>query len=76
MKRLTAKFDPKLLNFDKKTTTSRNCAELLNGVVKDPELHKRVTTGDERWVYDMTSKPRANNANGSYLESQDRSNRF
>ena len=51
LKRVAAKFVPKLLNFDPKTRRMTIAQEMLNGVNHDPDLLKRVITGDESWVY-------------------------
>lgn len=51
MRRVAAKFVPKLLNFDQKQSRMNIAQELLNEVNDDPELLKRVITGDETWVY-------------------------
>ena len=51
MKRVAAKFVPKLLNFDQKQRRVDIAQELLNEVNNDPELLKTVITGDETWVY-------------------------
>ena len=51
MKRVAAKFVPKLLNFDQKQHRMNIAQELLNEVNDDLELIKRVITGDETWVY-------------------------
>ena len=51
MKRVAAKFNPKLLNFDQKNNHMNIAQELLNDVNDDPDLLKRVITGDETWVY-------------------------
>lgn len=48
---VAAKFVPKLLNFDQKQCRMDIAQELLNEVNDDPELLKRVITGDETWVY-------------------------
>ena len=47
LKRVAAKFVPKLLNFDQKTRRMTIAQEMLNGVNDDPDLLKRVITGDE-----------------------------
>ena len=44
MKRVAAKFVPKLLNFDQKQHRMNIAQELLNEVNDDPELIKRVIT--------------------------------
>ncbi|XP_046959645.1 protein GVQW3-like [Vanessa cardui] len=51
MKRVAAKFVPKLLNFEQKQRRISIVQELLNDVNNDPDLLKRVITGDETWVY-------------------------
>ncbi|GAB1860480.1 Histone-lysine n-methyltransferase setmar-like protein [Camponotus japonicus] len=51
MKRVSAKFVPKLLNFDQKSRRMSISQEMLNDVNDDPDLLKRVITGDETWVY-------------------------
>ncbi|XP_025262232.1 protein GVQW3-like [Camponotus floridanus] len=51
MQRVAAKFVPKLLNFDQKQRRVDIAQELLNAVNDDPDLFKRVITGDESWVY-------------------------
>ena len=51
MKRVAAKFVPKLLNFEQKQRRISIAQELLNDVNDDPGLLKRVITGDETWVY-------------------------
>jgi len=48
MKRVAAKFVPKLLNFDQKNCRMSIAQELLND---DPDLLKRIITGDETWVW-------------------------
>lgn len=58
MKRLVAKFVPKLLNCQQKdcrVQLAQECLELANG---DPTFLRRVITGDESWVYgyDMETK--------------------
>ncbi|XP_050528011.1 protein GVQW3-like [Daktulosphaira vitifoliae] len=51
MRRVSAKIVPKLLNFDQKNRRMSIALELLNDVNDDPDLLKRVITGDESWVY-------------------------
>lgn len=51
MKRVAAKFVPKLLHFDQKQLRMEIAQESLNEVNNDAELLKRVITGDETWVY-------------------------
>ncbi|XP_046964592.1 uncharacterized protein LOC124533404 [Vanessa cardui] len=58
MKRVAAKFVSKLLNFEQKQRRISIAQELLNDVNNDPDLLKRVITGDETWVhgYDVETK--------------------
>ena len=51
MRRVAAKFVPKLLNFDQKQQRVTIANELLDSVRHDPNLLQRVITGDESWVY-------------------------
>lgn len=51
MKRVAAKFVPKLLNFEQKQRRMEVAQESLNEVNNDAELLKRLITGDETWVY-------------------------
>ncbi|XP_011051621.1 PREDICTED: putative uncharacterized protein FLJ37770 [Acromyrmex echinatior] len=51
MKRVAAKFVPKLLNFDQKQHRINIAKELLDSVRDDPNVLQRVITGDESWVY-------------------------
>jgi len=46
MKRVSAKFVPKVLNFDQKNRRMSIAQELLNDVNDDPDLLKRVKTWD------------------------------
>ncbi|XP_011049530.1 PREDICTED: putative uncharacterized protein FLJ37770 [Acromyrmex echinatior] len=51
MRRIAAKFVPKLLNFDQKQHRINIVKELLDSVRDDPNVLQRVITGDESWVY-------------------------
>ena len=52
LKSVAPKFVPKLLNIDQKTRRVNIAQEMLNDVNDDPDLLKRVITGDKSWVYD------------------------
>ncbi|UYV78697.1 K02A2.6-like [Cordylochernes scorpioides] len=52
MRRVAAKFVPKLLNCDQKQHRMNIANEMLDSVRDDPNLLQRVITGDEAWVYD------------------------
>ena len=51
MRRVSAKFISKLLNFDQKNRRMTITQEMLNEVNEDPDFLKRVITGDKPWVY-------------------------
>ena len=51
MRRVAAKFVPKLLNFDQKQHRINIAKELLDSVRDDPNVLQRIITGDESWVY-------------------------
>ncbi|UYV64317.1 hypothetical protein LAZ67_3000269 [Cordylochernes scorpioides] len=51
MRRIVAKFVPKLLNCDQKQHRMNIANEMLDSVRDDPNLLQRVITGDEAWVY-------------------------
>ncbi|UYV68333.1 hypothetical protein LAZ67_5003912 [Cordylochernes scorpioides] len=72
MRRVAAKFVPKLLNCDQKQHRMNIANEMLDSVRDDPNLLQRVITGDEAWVMVMTWKPKLNHLNGSCRTNQDR----
>ncbi|UYV67748.1 hypothetical protein LAZ67_5001891 [Cordylochernes scorpioides] len=51
MRRVAAKFVPKLLNCDQKQHRMNIANEMLDSVRDDPNLLQRVITGDEAWGY-------------------------
>ena len=51
MKRVAAKFVPKLLNLEQKQRRMKVCQDSLNEVNVDSDLLKRIITGDETWIY-------------------------
>ncbi|UYV62235.1 hypothetical protein LAZ67_1008329 [Cordylochernes scorpioides] len=51
MRRVAAKFVPKLLNCDQKQHRMNIANEMLDSVRDDPNLLQRVVTGYEAWVY-------------------------
>ncbi|UYV81528.1 hypothetical protein LAZ67_20001451, partial [Cordylochernes scorpioides] len=51
MRRVAAKFVPKLLNCDQKQHRMNIANEMLDSVRDDPNLLQRVITGDEAWEY-------------------------
>ena len=69
LKRVAAKFVPKLLNFDQKTRRMTIAQEMLNDVNGDPDLLKKVITGDESWVYGYDVKTKAQSSQWKHTES-------
>ncbi|UYV77691.1 hypothetical protein LAZ67_15001959 [Cordylochernes scorpioides] len=51
MRRVAAKFVPKLLNCDQKQHRMNIANEMLDSVRNDPNFLQRVITSDEAWVY-------------------------
>ena len=51
IRRVAAKFVPKLLNFDQKQHCINIVKKLLNSVGNDPNLLQRVIIGDKSWIY-------------------------
>ena len=51
MRRVAAKFVPKLLNFDQKQHRINIAKEILASLRNVPNLLQRVITGDESWIY-------------------------
>ena len=51
MKRVAAKFVPKLLNFEQKQRRMEVAQESLNEANDDAELLKSIIVGDKTWVY-------------------------
>ena len=60
MKRTAPKIVSKLLNFKQKQRRMDIAQEMLTAFNNDPDLLKKVTTGDESWVcgYDIETKGR------------------
>ena len=69
LKRVTAKFVSRLLNFDQKTRRMTIAQEMLNDVNNDPDLLKRVITGDELQVYDYDVETKAQSSQWKHTES-------
>ncbi|UYV84101.1 hypothetical protein LAZ67_X001176 [Cordylochernes scorpioides] len=59
MRRVAAKFVPKLLNCDQKQHRMNIANEMLDSVRDDPNLLQRVLTGDEAWVYGYDGETKA-----------------
>ena len=69
LKRVAAKFVPKLLNFDQKTRRMTIAQEILNDVNDDPDSLKKVITGDESWVYGYDVETKAQSSQWKHTES-------
>ena len=59
MRRVSAKFIPKLLSDEQKHHRLQVTQEMINRSENDPDLLNRVITGDESWVYGYAPKTRA-----------------
>ncbi|UYV61411.1 hypothetical protein LAZ67_1004761 [Cordylochernes scorpioides] len=68
MRRVAAKFVPKLLNCDKKQHRMNIANEMLDSVRDDPNLLQRVTTGDEAWVYGYDVETKAQSSQWKLLQ--------
>jgi len=51
MRRVAAKFVPRLLTQDQKNTRLTLCLELKNQIESDPNFLSKVITGDDSWCY-------------------------
>jgi len=51
MRRIEAKFVPRLLKNDQRDHRVQLCTELQKAVRNDPNFLSRVITGDESWLY-------------------------
>lgn len=51
MRRVSAKFIPKLLTDEQKEARVQICADLLETSENDPDFIRNIITGDESWVY-------------------------
>ena len=69
LKRVAAKFVPKLLNSYQKTRRMTIAQEMLNDVNYDPNLFKKVITGDESLVYGYDVETKAQSSQWKHTES-------
>ncbi|UYV80715.1 hypothetical protein LAZ67_19001522 [Cordylochernes scorpioides] len=72
MRRVAAKFVPKLLNCDKKQHRMNIANEMLDSVRDDPNLLQRVITGDEAWVYGYDVETKAQSSQWKKLPHEPR----
>jgi len=56
MKRVSAKFVPRLLTEDKKNSRLIVCYDLREQVGNDTQILSKVVTGDETWCYGYDPK--------------------
>ncbi|RLU15332.1 hypothetical protein DMN91_012326 [Ooceraea biroi] len=59
MSRVIAKFVPRVLTEDQKNSRVKIAEDILESINKNPELLKRVITGDETWVYGYDPETKA-----------------
>ena len=52
MHKLCAEIVPKLLNDDQKLQRMHVCKDILENVVSNPDLLKKVITGDKAWIFE------------------------
>ena len=69
LKRVAAKFVPKLLNFDQKTRRMTIAQEMLNDVNDHPDLLKKVITGEESCIYGYDVETKAQSSQWKHTES-------
>ncbi|UYV72610.1 hypothetical protein LAZ67_10000046, partial [Cordylochernes scorpioides] len=72
MRRVAAKFVPKLLNCDQKQHRMNIANEMLDSVRDDPNLLQRVITGDEAWVYGYDVETKAQSSQWKLLPHEPR----
>src|SRR5699024_10712782 len=51
MRRVSAKFVPRLLTQEQKTIRKNVCQDLKTEIARDPNFLNKVITGDESWCY-------------------------
>lgn len=59
MRRISAKFVPKLLNEDQKHARVQTCLELQESARTDPDFIHSIITGDETWVFGYDPETKA-----------------
>ena len=71
MRRVSAKFVPKLLTEEQKELRKEICKDMLDCANHDPEFMKTIITGDETWVYGYDPEKNSNLPNGSIRNHHD-----
>ena len=69
MRRVSAKFIPKLLSDEQKLHQLQVAQEMINRRENDPDLLNRVITGDESWVYGCDPETKAQSSQWKSLGS-------
>ncbi|KAK8375113.1 hypothetical protein O3P69_011329 [Scylla paramamosain] len=64
MRKVCAKMVPRLLNDDQKGRRMQVCQDILERLETEPDLLRRVITGDESWVFEYDPRPNARAFNG------------
>ena len=78
MKRVSAKFVPRLLTEDQKSNRLNVCYDLREQVGNNPQILSKVVTGDETWCTVTTRKQNKHQASGKLLilQNQSRPDKF
>ena len=69
MRRVAAKFVPKLLSAEQKELRVEVAQDLLDTISTDPEFLNTVITGDESWVYGYDPETKAQSSQWKHPES-------
>ena len=70
MRRVSAKFVPKLLTMEQKQLRLEVSQDMLDYTNSDPEFLDIVTTGDESWVYGYDPETKAQSSQLKHSSSQ------
>ena len=69
MRRVSAKFVPKLLTEEQKELRKEICKDMLDCANHDPEFMKTIITGDEIWVYGYDPETKFQSSQWKHPES-------
>ena len=69
MRRVSAKFVPKLLTEEQKELRKEICKDMLDCANHDPEFMKTIITGDETWVYGYDPETKFQSSQWKHPES-------
>jgi len=70
MKRVAAKFVPRLLSEDQRTSRLDVCRELKDQLKTDPDILSKMITGDESWCYGYDPKTKQQSSQWKSAMSQ------